>query len=315
MSTIHQIVDKVYVINLDKDKKRMAHMDKQCKEHQIEYTRFPGILGSNVENDPRLSPLCQTFCTDGAKGCALSHHSIWEDMIKQNLTNALILEDDGTFAKDFDYKVYQAFQSIPSYDIVYLNSTYNASNSNILSSTIHTVAGIQPEEHTPLLKRTNGGLGLAAYIIHIDFVRKILNKPITQHIDYQLTLWLQELDGKAYTMTEYAVHTDENPFESNLADKFPILLNTALRQIKFEGSPDMSWIANENLIKLGWFNINSLLLVLCFAVFFTPKRYVYLWFVWLFVEGLIAKDIWNTLRYGLFFGIVLFSKIKFRFFP
>jgi GR25 family glycosyltransferase involved in LPS biosynthesis len=310
MSTIHQIVDKVYVINLDKDKERMAHMDKQCKEHQIQYTRFPAILGSKVEKDPRLSPTCQIFCTDGAKGCALSHHSIWEDMIKNNLTNALVLEDDGIFAKDFDYKVHQAFQSIPSYDIVYLNSTYNASNSNILSSTIHSVAGITPEDHTPLLKRTNGGLGLAAYVIHIDFVRKIIDKPMTQHIDYQLTMWLQELNGRAYTMTNYAVHTDENPFESNLADKFPILLNTVLKQLKFEGTPDMSWIANENLIKLGWFNINTLLLLTCFGVLVTPKRYMYAWFLWLVLEGLIAKDIWNTLRYGFFFGFIRF--IRFR---
>jgi GR25 family glycosyltransferase involved in LPS biosynthesis len=308
MSTIHQIVDKVYVINLDKDKDRMKHMDKQCKEHQIQYTRFPAVLGSKVEKDSRLSPLCQTFCTDGAKGCALSHHSIWEDMIKENLTNALILEDDGIFTKDFDYKVYQAFQSIPSYDIVYLNTTYNPTNTNILSSTIHHVAGITPEHHSPLLKRTNGGFGLAAYIIHIDFVRKIIDKPITQHIDYQLTRWLQELDGKAYTMTEYAVQTDENPFESNLADKFPVLLNTALKQIKFEGSPDMSWIANENLFKIGWFNINTLLLLLCFAFYLTPKPYVYGWFAWLLIEGIVAKDSWNILRYGLLFGILLFFK-------
>jgi GR25 family glycosyltransferase involved in LPS biosynthesis len=308
MSTIHQIVDKVYVINLDKDKERMFHMDKQCKEHQIQYTRFPAILGSKVEQDPRLSPFCQTFCTDGAKGCALSHHSIWEDMIKQNLTNALILEDDGIFAKDFDYKVYQAFQSIPSYDIVYLNSTYNPSNSNILSATLHSVAGIQPEDHTPLLKRTKGGLGLAAYIIHIDFVRKIIDKPITQHIDYQLTMWLQELDGKAYTLTEYAVHTDDNPFESNLADTFPKLLNSGLKQLKFEGTPDMSWILNENLIKLGPFNLNILLVLLMIAVFVTPKRFLWGWLVWLLVEGLLAKDIQNTLRYGVFLGLVLFAK-------
>lgn len=313
MSVIHQIVDKVYVINLDKDKDRMLHMDTQCKQHQINYVRFPAILGSKVEHHPALSSFCQRFCTDGAKGCALSHRGIWEDMMKNNVTTALILEDDGIFVKDFDYRVSTAIQKIPSsYDIIYLNSTYNPKNANILSTTMNTLAGVQPEDHTPDVKKTKGGLGLAAYIIHIDFIRKIIDKPITNHIDYQLTLWIQEFNANAYTFTQYAVTSDQNPFESNLAEKYPIGLNSLLKWIKFDETPDLAWIFNENLIKLGFLNLNLLLLFVLFLAFLSPRRYWIWLYGWILFEGILAKDIQNTLRYGfiLSIGFLLQSMLR-----
>lgn len=311
MSSINQIVDKVYVINLDKDKERMNHMDKQCKQHQIDYVRFPAVVGAKVEKDARLSPFCQQFCTDGAKGCALSHHGIWEDMIKQNINSALILEDDGVFSNDFDFKVESAMRSIPQpFDIVYLTTAYNPNNETVVSQLAHTVAGVNPQEHTPLLKKTKGGFGTAAYIIHIDFVRKILDKPITQHIDYQLTKWIQELDAQAYSFTDYAVHTDTGDFESNLAETFPKGINSILKQIKVHDAPDFSWILNENIIKLGPFNMNVLLVLVMLGVAVTPQRFIYGWFVWLLIEGLIAMDIKNTLRYGVFMGLVVLLRSK-----
>ncbi len=311
MSLLNTIVDRVYVINLDKDKERMEHMDRQCKEHQINYVRFPAVLGAKVEKDSRLSPTCQTFCTDGAKGCALSHHTIWETMLKENLETVLVFEDDVIFTKELESKLQVAFRNIPTFDVIYLCNLYNPKNENIFSHLAISVVGIQPQDHSPLLKKTKGGFGTAAYIIHQDFVRKIIDKPITQHIDYQLSQWLQELNGQAYAFTDFAVKVDESPFESNLADSFPILLNSVLKQIKLEDTPDLSWILNENIIKLGPFNLNLLIVILMIAVLFTPKRFFWGWSLWLLLEGLLAKDIKNTFRYGVFLGMSVVLRLKF----
>ena len=292
----------------------MEHIDKQCREHQINYVRFPAILGAKVEKDARLSPSCQTFCTDGAKGCALSHHGIWEIMLKENLEKVLILEDDVIFTNDLESKLQIAFRDIPTFDVLYLCNLYNPKNENIFSHLALSIGGIQPEDHSPLLKKTKGGFGTAAYILHQDFVRKIINKPITQHIDYQLTQWIQELNGQAYAFTDFAVKVDESPFESNLADSFPILLNSALKQVKVTDTPDLSWILNENIVKVGPFNLNLLIVFLMIAVLFTPQRFYWGWGLWLLIEGLLAKDIQNTLRYAVFLGFVLFAKIKLQFF-
>jgi GR25 family glycosyltransferase involved in LPS biosynthesis len=312
MSIVNTIVDRVYVINLDKDKERMNYMDTQCKQNQINYVRFSAVLGANVEKDSRLSSICQTFCTDGAKGCALSHHGIWEQMLKENLQTVLILEDDVTFTKDLESKLQIAFREIPQFDVIYLCNIYNPKNENILSNLAISVGGFQPEDHTPLLKKVKGGFGTGAYIIHQDFVRKIIDKPITQHIDYQLSQWLQELNGQAYAFTDFAVKVDESPFESNLADSFPIGLNSILKQVKFQDTPDLSWILNENVFKLGPFNLNILIVFLMFAVFMTPKRFLWRWGIWLLLEGLLAKDIKNTLRYGVFLGSVVALRLKLR---
>ena len=311
MSSLNTIVDRVYVINLDKDKERMEHMDRQCKEHQINYVRFPAVLGAKVEKDARLSPTCQIFCTDGAKGCALSHHTIWKTMLQENLQTVLVLEDDVIFTKDLETKLQIAFREIPQFDIVYLCNTYNPKNENFFSHLAISLGGIQPQDHSPLLKKTKGGFGTAAYIIHQDFVRKIIDKPITQHIDYQLSQWLQELNGQAYAFTDFAVKVDESPFESNLADSFPILLNSVLKQIKLKDTPDLSWILNENIIKLGPFNLNLLIVSLMIAVLFTPKQFFWGWGLWLLIEGLLAKDIKNILRYGVFLGMSIVLRFQF----
>ena len=99
MSFLNTVVDRVYVINMDTHKDRLAKFDAQMRKYNIAYTRVPGIVGAEVTYDEGLSPFCNKFCTAGMKGCALSHRSIWEDMVKNRYDNVAIFEDDAFWKK------------------------------------------------------------------------------------------------------------------------------------------------------------------------------------------------------------------------
>ena len=105
MAFVNRVCDKVFVINLEKDKEKLRSFDSIMNTNHIKYERFNAILGSKVDKDNRLTDYCNTFCTDGMKGCALSHRSIWELMVQNNYKNVLIFEDDSIIDKNFDYLV------------------------------------------------------------------------------------------------------------------------------------------------------------------------------------------------------------------
>ena len=61
MSYINTLVDKVYVINLDKDKERLELINKALQREKVDYERIPGVIGSQIGYDNRISFLCNTF--------------------------------------------------------------------------------------------------------------------------------------------------------------------------------------------------------------------------------------------------------------
>ena len=90
---------KVYLINLDKDKDRLAAFDAQAKKLGINYVRIPGVYAKAMPSDKRKSYVnrFRWWCAvgrpvrDGEIGCALSHYGIYG----QGLDEAVcILEDD-----------------------------------------------------------------------------------------------------------------------------------------------------------------------------------------------------------------------------
>jgi GR25 family glycosyltransferase involved in LPS biosynthesis len=306
MSLIHQIVDKVYVINLEKDKERLGTIEKQLRKHQITYERVVGIDGAKLNGvaNHQFTPLCNTFCTAGMKGCALSHMSIFQKVLENNYQSVLILEDDVEIADDFDSRLYDAYKSIPGdYDVIYLGCTYNCSNKGKVAKTINWLVGTQPRLHQDQVQATNGSIGTYGYIISRNFVEKVIHKPITNHIDLQISKWLQEIDGKGYSISPDIIWPRETKNGSNLSDSYPRGLNSILNQIKLEEGVPVSWIMGENLFRFGWFNVNPLILLLIFLIFLIPPIWFPVILGWLLLELIISYDTWNTFRYLVLLGI------------
>ena len=304
MSYINSLVDKVFVINLDKDKQRLEKIDASLRKQGISYERIPGILGSTVKDDDRLTGFCNIFCTDGIKGCALSHHTAWEQMIQNGYSRILVFEDDAIIPPDFDEKVRDVMARLPQdYEVVFLGCRFFCSNKSVTQKVGHVVMGTTPEPFEENISRVTGSLGAHAVLYTSDFVKKIIGQPINTHIDIQLQHWIKHFNSKAYGVNPEIVDTSPNVNTSNIGDSFPPLANKFLGNFEFTEKVPLNWALSENLWKLGPFNINAYLVIMIVFAVFLPFWIIPLLFVWLAAEVFVSQDIQNGLRYSIFLVI------------
>jgi glycosyl transferase family 25 len=311
MAFINRVCDKVFVINLEEQSERLAQFDTHMKAQEIKYERFNAIKGKNVLKDERLTDYCNTFCTDGMKGCALSHRSIWEYMVEHNLQNVFIFEDDAVIDKNFSRDFQHVWNHLPKdYDIVYFGCLFGCSDNSVTNSVFKKVAGIDTEEINEFVQSSNGSVGTHAYMISLEGAKKFINKPINFHIDTQILAWIKTYNYTAYSVNTNMVETSQS--NSSLSDSYPILLNSVLKHIQLNNlkTPStLDWIANENFLKLGPFNINLLIVVLIALTLSIPIKYYSFIFVWLVLEFLISFDFKNTLRFLTLLAIPMGIKI------
>ena len=115
---INDVVDCIYILNLDKDIERMKKLSINLKKKNIKFKRISGVLGSDVHHkyNTKLRP--------GQLGCLLSHFEIIRDAKYNNYNKILILEDDIVFDHNFEDKFSMKYKNFISnekdYDILYL---------------------------------------------------------------------------------------------------------------------------------------------------------------------------------------------------
>ena len=93
---------KAFVINLKKDKDRKAFMEKQLNDLQVEYQFIEGYAGKEKGNEEiyKIYDSKESIKINGQDlnrseiGCAYSHMLAYEQMKDQNISLAMILEDD-----------------------------------------------------------------------------------------------------------------------------------------------------------------------------------------------------------------------------
>jgi len=125
---MNNIIDKIYCVNLDCDHERFKYVKQQFEKLNLEVTRFPGILGSEIkpgdypEYIKKDSWLLKNKC--GSVGCYLSHIKIWDEILEsENINQALILEDDIDLDIDFNQKLEKYYQQVPdNWDLIYLGT-------------------------------------------------------------------------------------------------------------------------------------------------------------------------------------------------
>ncbi len=94
---------KTYVVHVKGDKAREAHITKELTKHHIP---FQFMLDGNIEDI--TDSILEKYFGDSMKrktsqtSCALKHILIYEEMIKNNVEQALIFEDDIELTKSFN---------------------------------------------------------------------------------------------------------------------------------------------------------------------------------------------------------------------
>jgi GR25 family glycosyltransferase involved in LPS biosynthesis len=181
--------DKIYYINLSRRPDRNNNITEIINKLQLDNitTRVPAIDGKQlnldkmpkkiitakgIEDAKNTKQKVYAPLTYGAIGCALSHRTVWQMIVENKLKNALILEDDINIDKNFEKKLKNYKNHLPTdYDMVFLG--YHRTSIN------HGVKNINS-----IYMKCNRIYGLFGYIVSNKGAHKLLNLfPITQQID------------------------------------------------------------------------------------------------------------------------------------
>jgi len=132
--------DETFVITLPKHDEKYEYIKKKMEENNITLKKWNAVdtrnekykLYRNKINKKSLEKLEKTIkrkkrelhedLTPGAVGCYLSHLSLYEYALKNNLNQIFILEDDTLFPENFLKELYKKIKKVPKdWDILLLN--------------------------------------------------------------------------------------------------------------------------------------------------------------------------------------------------
>jgi GR25 family glycosyltransferase involved in LPS biosynthesis len=192
------IFDKIFYINLDRRTDRDNNIKRLIKEFNLQdkISRVTAVDGSRLDLDKIPSNIVTKKgisdaknkhqrlyvpLTPGGIGCALSHRSVWQRIVDENLSCALILEDDIHIKKEFHPKINKYINSTKlfdkDFDIIFLGYHPSTIKYIIREPTINDV-----------FVKSWRVYGLFGYVVSKKGAEKLLTLfPINQQIDTEIS--------------------------------------------------------------------------------------------------------------------------------
>lgn len=207
----HHIFDACYVLNLDRRRDRWAHVQRQIARAGLEkflrppaaVTRVSGVDGNALDvaslhksgaiTDlgyarfllPVEEKLFGMDLTRGAVGCALGHRKIWEMIVAEQRTCALVLEDDVEFHHKFARMLPPLWRKVPAdWGVVHLGGL------DLLASDKPP----RPFLHDGIRLAYQGHRELTAYVLHHTSAQRCLelSTPMTWQVDTHISSNLKD---------------------------------------------------------------------------------------------------------------------------
>jgi GR25 family glycosyltransferase involved in LPS biosynthesis len=224
-------INQIYVINLKKRPERLETFKENYKLNReiIVYTAIDGneldinymnsIIGTegkksidNYYKHKIIRKYHYELSSYGAIGCYLSHFNLWKEIIKNNINNAIIFEDDVDVSNIEYNNIIKRLNLLPNDWDIYL-----------LINPDYSYEKIKVENKRNLYKVKRFFL-LHAYIININACKKIIDSgslfPINQQIDHHLS------ELALINKLNIYIH-DKLSYYNTISQKTDIQINTA----------------------------------------------------------------------------------------
>jgi len=314
---MNNFINKTFIVNMDKDIIRFNKVKSECDKFNIKFERFKaydGNLLTTKEKNKYITKFCKYFCSNSIIGCGISHIKIYENIIKNNYSNTLILEDDIYFTDNFHQILNDALTELPNnYDILYLGSfglsnikSYYDYNNLFKIFNIFKNNTINNHQYNTIYK-PEYALGTYGYIISYNGCKKILNiiKKLNYHIDFTIAFNNNKLN--IYGTKEKIIYQkNEDSNNCNMLG-FPRIFNYYLNNIYDQNNIPYSYVFNITLLKL--FNINiNLWLIIFFLFALLNNKYINI-FIIVYILKDFNKHFFIIYILGIIINIIIKNKL------
>uniref|UniRef100_A0A7G3ADG3 Putative glycosyltransferase 25 family member-like protein n=1 Tax=Lutzomyia longipalpis TaxID=7200 RepID=A0A7G3ADG3_LUTLO len=127
-------LSRIFMVNLKRRPERRLKMEGNFRELGLDVEYFEAIDGRSIDDDflnewainflpGYADPYHKRQMTMGEVGCFLSHLTIWQRIVKENLQEVLILEDDIRFEPFFRERLLNLLQEarqLSTWDLIYI---------------------------------------------------------------------------------------------------------------------------------------------------------------------------------------------------
>ncbi len=205
MSKINKKINiPIYIINLKQDIEKKEHIKKLCAKFDLYPEFFDAVDGrllpeKNINEVYSIEKAINTFKRELSRseiGCALSHINIYKKMVNENISEAIVFEDDINFNKDL-LEIFHRINNFPN-------------NWNLILLGHHSCVRRDQETHYSfwgkknldnkykIVRPTEDVCGTYGYILKLEAAKNLLSsletieKPIDHYtgVDEKLNLYI-----------------------------------------------------------------------------------------------------------------------------
>jgi glycosyl transferase family 25 len=293
-------IDKIFIINLDKDVERLNSSYKQLNNYNItNYERYQAVNGaeSNIyELDTYTTKIGKLIASKSMIGCGISHINIWKRIIKEGINKCLILEDDFILVDNFLNKFNNIVKKSPAeYDILFLSS-------NIIHNKNLKLYDIDDYFYKQLLISQTVG-----YIITIEGAKKILKylNKVSYHIDFELCILSLIQNLNIISVKEALIYQTFDNSNNTDNREYPLLIDKLLIR------NDVNYLYKTVLFSIKSLNINisvNTIIIFLLGFYIYPYAIILLLFEYLYKPNKMISNNLILLSIGFLFKI-LYLKI------
>ena len=269
-------IDKIFIINLDKDNERIINSINQLEKYGItNYERYSAIYGTKLSNNELnniTTNIGKLLASRGMIGCGISHINLWKRIVREGIKKTLILEDDFILKDDFLNKFNSIINKSPNiYDIIFLSA-------NIIHNKNLKLYDIDDNYYKQLFISQTVG-----YIITLEGAKNILKyiNKVSYHIDFELCFLSLLRNGiNIISIKEPLIYQIFNTSNNTNNRHYPLLINDILYQ------DDINYLYKTVLFTFMDFNVSiNCLLIILFGFLNFPASLIIL-----LIEFLLFND-------------------------
>ncbi|HYW33915.1 MAG TPA: glycosyltransferase family 25 protein [Balneolaceae bacterium] len=248
MNSPFKYFDKIFVVSARDDEERRGYVEKVFSKMDVSFEFFDAVMGNDlskkeIENvyDEERAKKHKTYRRPLSKpeiGCALSHIRIYKKIVKENLKNALIFEDD--IAPNYEKldQIDKAFNELPEdWDLLFLGTLDHKSEIPVsfklkllfyyplvttffpekIDYKFKQLQNLYPRDYSKSLKKAGYHRGSHAYAINKSGVEKFLayHDKIVTPADLMLSVMVVEDKMNAF-ITREKIFEQNRKFQSTI---------------------------------------------------------------------------------------------------